>query len=159
MGYRFVVSDSGAVDFMVAYFHRFNTTTGAAAAALNAGVDLNSGSAFLKLTDALSGGLVTQERIDIALTRLFEARIDAGLLDPPEKVEPYTTYGQKDILTTEHRALALQAVQKSLVLLRNEPLQGGSPLLPLNSHISPGAKIAVIGMHPVLARRTYGDNQ
>jgi hypothetical protein len=56
----FVTTDSGAIDFMVSEFKRYNSTVFASAAALNAGVDLNSGSAFLKLTQALNLSLVTQ---------------------------------------------------------------------------------------------------
>mmetsp|Transcript_29627 Transcript_29627/g.88644 ORF Transcript_29627/g.88644 Transcript_29627/m.88644 type:complete len:767 (+) Transcript_29627:57-2357(+) len=140
----YVVTDSGAVDFMVSFFHRYQNTTYAAAAALNAGCDLNSGSAFLKLSDALDVGLIDQQQIDTALTRLFEARIDAGLLNPPKSVEPYTSYSQTDILSADHRALALQAAEESIVLLRNEHVRG-KPLLPLGETLSAGAKIAVVG--------------
>lgn len=137
------MSDSGAVDFMVSFFHRYNTTTEASAAALNAGVDLNSGSAYLKLTDALSKNLVSQEQIDTALMRLFEARIDAGLLDPPSNVVPYTTYSQQDILSPSHRAVALRAAEESIVLLKNDVV-GGAPVLPLGVELD-GIKIAVVG--------------
>ena len=40
---QYVVTDSGALEFMVSKFHRFPNTSEAAAAALPAGIDLNSG--------------------------------------------------------------------------------------------------------------------
>ena len=44
---NYVVTDSGALDFMVSRFHRFNDTgEDAAVAALHAGVDLNSGGVY-----------------------------------------------------------------------------------------------------------------
>jgi len=50
----YIVTDSGAIDFMVSMFHRFSEHQDAAAAALNAGVDLNSGDNFLLLGTATS---------------------------------------------------------------------------------------------------------
>ena len=66
---------------MVSRFHKFETLEEAAIASFNSGVDLNSGSAFLKLANSS----VNESRIDQALQRLFEARIEVGLFDPYER--------------------------------------------------------------------------
>lgn len=51
---NYVVTDSGALDFMVSRFHRFNDTgEDAAVAALHAGVDLNSGGVYSSAPSAL----------------------------------------------------------------------------------------------------------
>ena len=52
-------------------------------------------------------------------------------------------------MSAEHRALALRAVEESIVLLRNErqvksTLSDG-PLLPLAESLKAGARVAVIG--------------
>jgi beta-glucosidase-like glycosyl hydrolase len=43
---NYIVTDSGALSFMISKFHKFNQSSDAAAAALVAGVDLNSGNVF-----------------------------------------------------------------------------------------------------------------
>merc|ERR1712100_568274 len=84
MGFEgYVVTDSGAVDFMVSRFHKFKNTTAAAASSLNAGVDLNSGTCFNTLGSSLASGAVNRSRLLEAATRLFTARVSLGLLDPP----------------------------------------------------------------------------
>ena len=54
---------------MVSEFHRFNDTGDAAVAAMHAGVDLNSGSVYRKLTASVKAGLVSESMIDSAVTR------------------------------------------------------------------------------------------
>ncbi len=66
--------------------------------------------------------------------------IRLGLLDPPARV-PYSSIGQESIdpwLTDKHKALALLAAQKSIVLLKNS-----DNLLPLDKRSL--KSIAVIG--------------
>eukprot|EP00494_Astrolonche_serrata_P029479 UN29746 len=48
----YITTDSGALDFTVRFFHRYDNQTEAAIAGLKAGVDLNSGDVFLKLQEA-----------------------------------------------------------------------------------------------------------
>eukprot|EP01062_Namystynia_karyoxenos_P059329 TRINITY_DN50774_c0_g1_i1.p1 TRINITY_DN50774_c0_g1~~TRINITY_DN50774_c0_g1_i1.p1 ORF type:complete len:790 (+),score=201.72 TRINITY_DN50774_c0_g1_i1:72-2372(+) len=134
----YVVTDSGAVDFMVSQFHRFNSTEEAAAAAFNAGMDLNSGSAFQhQLGAALSKGLVTAARVDEALGRLLHARMALGLFDPPASVV-YSRLGAADVLSPAHSATALEVARRAAVLLRNA---GG--LLPVRP--ASVRRVAVIG--------------
>ncbi|VBB09073.1 Hypothetical protein LUCI_4359 [Lucifera butyrica] len=132
-----VVSDCWAIKD----FHVNHKVTGTApesvALALNNGCDLNCGNMYLNLLIACHEGLVTEEAIDAAVTRLMVTRMKLGLFDAPEKV-PYTriTYEKNDC--QEHRDFALAVAQKTLVLLKNE-----NNLLPLDRNKL--KSIAVIG--------------
>lgn len=133
----YVVSDCGAVWDVMTGHHLANTRAEAAALALKAGCDLECGDAYAALGDALKQGLVTESDIDVALNRLFEARMRLGMFDPADRV-PYNKIPLNVVDSPKHRAIALQAARESLVLLRNE---GG--ILPLKG----AKKIAVIGPH------------
>jgi beta-glucosidase len=131
----FVVSDCDAVDDMT-QFHYFRAdNAGSSAAALKAGHDLNCGHAYAELGKAIERGDADEARLDRSLVRLFAARYRLGELQPPGQ-DPYARLGAKDVDSPAHRALALQAAQQSLVLLRNR-----NATLPLK----PGLRLAVIG--------------
>ena len=121
-----VVSDCWAIRD----FHENHKVTSSpeesAALALNAGCDLNCGCTYPMLTLARKKGLVSEEAIDTALTRLLRTRFKLGVFDPPEQ-DPYAALGAETINSGKHRALALEAARKSIVLLKNE---GG--ILPLD---------------------------
>jgi beta-glucosidase len=139
----YVVTDSGAVDFMVTKFKRFKNITAAAAASFNAGADLNSGSAFSKLGASLESGAVNETRLKQALTRLFKARIDLGLFDG--SVGPFDKLGPADVASPAHIATALTTAERAIVLLKNEKAapDAKANLLPLD--LSSKLKIAVVG--------------
>jgi beta-glucosidase len=83
---------------------------------------------------------LTEADIDRALRGNFRVMIRLGLLDPPSRV-PYSSIGQESIdpwLTEKHKAVALLATQKSIVLLKNS-----ANLLPLKKKAL--KSIAVIG--------------
>ena len=131
----YVVSDCDAVSDMTA-FHYFRPDNAAsAAAALQAGLDLNCGSAYRALGEALARGDIAEALLDRALVRLFTARYRLGELDP-QQPDPYAALGAADIDSPAHRALALQAAVQSMVLLKND-----GDTLPLR----PETRIAVIG--------------
>lgn len=131
-----VVTDSGALSFMVSEYHRFNATYLAAAAAMQSGVDLNSGTVYADdLGRALQDGLVTEAQLDVALTRLFTARMQAGLFDPPTA---YDALNASVVDSAAHRALSQRAAEASFVLLKNT-----DNLLPLD--VSKLSRVAVVG--------------
>lgn len=110
--------------------------------AVNAGIDLamepGSHTSFISYLQSLaSSGEVSQERINDAVRRILRAKFRAGRMDnfsgPAEYRSNVTYKGHPD-----HRALAREAVRKSLVLLKNE-----ESVLPL----SKSGQIAVIGTH------------
>lgn len=132
----FVVSDCDAVDDM-SQFHYFRLDNAAAsAAALKAGDDLNCGNAYAQLPTAVRRGDLDEATVDQAVTRVFEARAALGALYAPDPKSPYAKIGPEAVNAPAHRALALEAARKSIVLLKND-----NSRLPL----APTAKIAVIG--------------
>lgn len=105
--------------------------------AVKSGCDLNCGCAFASLVKGYRAGLVTEQEIDRAVCRLMVIRMRLGLFDEPEHV-PYTSIPYEKNDCSEHRSLALEVSEKSLVLLRNR-----NSLLPLKKKKI--RSIAVIG--------------
>src|SRR6185437_16743203 len=104
-----------------------SSKTGAAALALQRGVNLNCGDTYLSLIDGLKQGLVTQKEIDSSLAILLRTRFKLGLFDPAGS-NPYDRIPVSVINSPEHRALARKVAEKSIVLLKNDgvlPLSKG----------------------------------
>ncbi len=101
------------------------------------------------LAEALAAGQLSQERLDDAVLRLLQAqvRLEAG----SQADSPTDAYPEALRRCPEHLALAHEAAQQSIVLLRNEPLASGQPLLPLGELDS----LALIG--PLAAAANLGD--
>jgi beta-glucosidase len=85
--------------------------------------------------DAVQQGYLPERTLDVALIRLFTARIKLGMFDPPDMV-PYSKIDEKELDNAEHRALARKLANESMVLLKNDGV------LPLKPGIK---KIAVVG--------------
>jgi beta-glucosidase len=116
-----VVSDCGAIYDIYAN-HKFTSTASeAAAAAVKAGDDLCCGTDYNSLVRAVKKGLISEEEIDAAVSRVLEARFRLGLFDPPGKV-PYTQIPISQNDTPAHEALALKMARESIVLLKNDSL-------------------------------------
>ena len=81
-------------------------------------------------------GLIEEREVDAALLRLFTARFRLGMFDPPERV-PFSKIPYSDVDSGAHRAIALEAARKSIVLLKND-----RGVLPLAASVR---TIAVIG--------------
>jgi beta-glucosidase len=88
------------------------------------------------IVKAVRDGLLPQSVVDRALERLFTARIELGMFDPPAR-NPYAKIPATDNDTSAHREDALRMAEESLVLLKD-----AGHLLPL-AHAP--AHIAVIG--------------
>lgn len=110
-------------------FHEFHMVTANAvesvALAMNRGCDLNCGNIYGNLLKAVEQGLVKEETIETAVTRLLTTRMKLGLFDEPEKV-PYNTINYDVVDCKEHQRINEEAARKSVVLLKNE-----NQLLPL----------------------------
>lgn len=110
-------------------FHEFHMVTANAvesvALAMNRGCDLNCGNIYGNLLKAVEQGLVKEETIETAVTRLLTTRMKLGLFDEPEKV-PYNTINYDVVDCKEHQQINEEAARKSVVLLKNE-----NQLLPL----------------------------
>ncbi|MCL2186008.1 MAG: glycoside hydrolase family 3 C-terminal domain-containing protein [Treponema sp.] len=143
-----VVSDCWAIRDFHEYHKITKSAEESAALALNAGCDLNCGCTYPMLTVSFKQGLVTEEAINTALERLLRTRFKLGMFDPPESGK-YGKLGREVINCEKHRALALKAAHKSIVLLKND-----NNLLPLDS--SP-KKIVIAGPSAANAHALFGN--
>jgi len=118
----YVVTDMGALDFAVTQHKYFNSSLESAAAAANAGVNLElPGSAtpvYLKLLDAVKMGLVSFDTIVDRVKPLFYTRMRLGEFDPPNS-NPYASVDMSVIENSIHRELAVMAATQTFVLLKN----------------------------------------
>jgi beta-glucosidase len=132
----YVVSDCGAI-YDIFHGHKYKPAAAEASAlAVKAGTDLTCGNEYRSLADAVKQGLIAETEIDAALERLFTARFRLGMFDPPERV-PFSKIPYSEVDSDAHRALALEAARKSIVLLKND-----RGTLPLAAGVR---RIAVIG--------------
>jgi beta-glucosidase len=130
----FVVSDWDAVEEVD------GCVVDSCARAINAGVDMimvpEEWKSLLRNTIAqVKSGEIPESRIDDAVRRILRVKIRAGLFD---KGAPSTrpAVGRGYVGHPDHRAIAREAVRKSLVLLKND-----DDLLPLN----PAQNVLVAG--------------
>ena len=121
-----VVSDCGAIKDFYQHHNVVDTPVEAVAMAMNNGCDLNCGSMYMYLTQALQEGLVEESRLDEALVNLLTARQKLGILDQKES-NAYDKISYEVVDSLRMRELNQEAAARSLVLLKNE---GG--LLPLD---------------------------
>jgi beta-glucosidase len=117
----YVVSDCGAIYDIFAHHKVVGTGEEAAARAVLAGCELNCGEVYAMLLGAVAQGLIDEAAIDRAVTRLFLARFELGMFDPPDRV-PYARIPYEVNDSPPHRALALRTARESLVLLKNDGL-------------------------------------
>ena len=135
-----ICTDAGAMKNLVTAHKHYPDFETAAAASVKAGIGQFLDDYRDAVRGALKKGLLTEADIDRALRGNFRVMIRLGLLDPPSRV-PYSSIGQESTdpwLTDKHKALALLATQKSIVLLKNS-----TNLLPLDKRKL--KSIAVIG--------------
>ena len=121
-----VVSDCWAIRDFHENHKVTATASESAALALKNGCDLNCGHTYLHILEALQEGLVSEEDITSACERLFTTRFLLGLFADDCEFDriPVT-----ETDTDAHAALALEAAEKSMVLLENDgilPLDAGS---------------------------------
>ena len=142
-----VVSDCWAIRD----FHENHKVTGceveSAALAVNNGCDLNCGCTYEKLIYAYKAGLVKEETIDEAVTRLMEIRLRLGTI--PERKSKYDDIPYELVECKEHIDLALDAAKNSFVLLKNDGI------LPLNK--KDYKTISVIGPNSDSRRALIGN--
>lgn len=134
-----VVSDCWAINDFFAKLgrghNRYASDTLSGAAAVVSGTDLECGSVYKTLTEAVEKGFITEERINTSVKRLLTARFQLGLMDD-DKLVDWTRISIDTVNCKTHQNLALEMAQKSMVLLQNR-----NNILP----ISKNAKVAVVG--------------
>ncbi|WP_207311712.1 hypothetical protein [Lentzea alba] len=101
-----------------------------------------------QLIEAVESGLLTPADLDLAVSTVLRTKFELGLFE-----RPYVDLDAvPDTLDSEDtRALARRIAEQSIVLLRNEPVDG-APLLPLDPDI---ATIAVIDPNADRPFRTF----
>ena len=134
-----VVSDYFAIREMMTRHKMFSKIEDAAERAIKSGVDSETpdGEGYVHLPALVRSGRVPQALVDDAVRRMLRLKFEAGLFE-----NPYADASKADARTATADAVALarEAAQRSIVLLRNE---GG--FLPLD----PGkiGRVLVVGTH------------
>lgn len=141
-----VVSDCGAVDdFYADWGHHFvETPREAAAASVKAGANLECGTAFRTIPEAVGKGLLTEAEVDKALLPLLTERFRLGLFDEDT---PWDTLPEEVLCSGEHAGTALKMARESIVLLKNDGI------LPL----PPDAGIALVGPNAADSAMMWGN--
>lgn len=116
-----VVSDCGAVsDFWMPGCHGVSPDAASASAkAVVSGTDLECGTNYLALPEAVKAGTVTEEKINNSVERLLEARFELGDFDPDSLVE-WTRIPMSIVACKAHKNLALDMAREQMVLLHNK---------------------------------------
>ncbi len=124
----FIVSDWMDIERLATRHFVAENQTEACYQTVKAGMDMHMhGPDFLEpIVELVQQNRLTEERIDESLRRLLEAKFRLGLFE-----NPYASETQTDavLFNEAHQQTALEAAQKSIVLLKNEdhllPLQKG----------------------------------
>jgi beta-glucosidase len=115
----YVVSDCGAIDDIYERHKIVTTADSAAVLAVKSGCDLECLNTFAHLKEAAGKKLITEQEIDVAIKRLFTARMKLGMFDPADSVK-YNSIPYSVVDSKEHQQLALETAHKSIVLLKND---------------------------------------
>lgn len=138
-GLLFAVTDGGDFIQNVQYHRRdFNHTEALAKIYNHNGADIMTDNEEIVRTaarEALDKGLITVGNIDRAIRGALKARFMLGEFD---KKTPFDNYSEKLLCSDEYYQAALEAAEKSVILLRNS-----RAVLPLSKE----SKLAVIGYH------------
>jgi beta-glucosidase len=132
----YIVSDCWAISDFYKFTGFAKDAAEAAAQAVKAGTDLECGSDYKKLMEAVNRGLLTEEDINVAVKRIFTARFKLGMFDP-DNVVPYAQIPYFVNCSDYNNSLSREAARKSVVLLKND-----KNVLPLSKNIK---TLAVIG--------------
>ena len=131
-----VISDYGDVPALATTYHMASDLAGAAALAINAGVDVamlpfNADQWQAAVQQDVSDHAISKPTINRAVERILTLKFQLGLFD-----HPLVNASEADAAVTAGRADTLRAAQESITLLRNQ-----NNVLPL----SPSSKIVVTG--------------
>lgn len=127
---QLVVSDLFSIDVMHNTLHTAASPIDAAVAALKAGVDVDlGGNCYALLGQAIERGLVSEDDIDRAVSRVLKLKFELGLFE-----HPYVTPAEAHATVNNAEAIevARQVAQASITLLKND----GTLPLDRNRHIA-----------------------
>jgi beta-glucosidase len=137
----FVVSDYTAVMELINHGIALDAAT-ATRKAITAGVDVDMMSHFYdtQLPALIRSGQVPMAVVDEAVRRVLRVKFATGLFE-----RPYTEGPEVTAAVDAHRELVRKAAEESLVLLKNDAIDGGEPLLPLSASQKNVALIGPMG--------------
>jgi len=137
-----VISDGWGVDDLYRLHFVATDAADAARQAFLSGIDVELGHCFTNLVEEVRSGRVTEALIDRVVARVLTLKYQFGLFE-----NPYADVDEAVRITnhTEHKALALEAASKTIVLLKNE-----NQILPLD--INNLSSLAVIGPNAAAVR-------
>ena len=138
-----ITSDCGAIrDFLPRWHNTAKDGAEASAQAVLAGTDVECGSEYRKLPDAVRRGDIKESDLDRSLRRLLIARFELGDFDSDDLVS-WTKIPETVIASKEHKDIAYRMALKSIVLLKN------NGVLPLSTYAAtesqPTGKVVVMG--------------
>ncbi|MDR3723442.1 MAG: glycoside hydrolase family 3 N-terminal domain-containing protein [Terracidiphilus sp.] len=139
-GFRgFVISDANGISELVNHGTAVDGED-AARQALLSGVDMDLGAlAFEKqIPKLVRQGRIPKAVLDEAVAHVLRIKYKLGLFDHPYVDDSHTTI----MPSAEGRALALHVAEESAVLLKNDAIGGGAPVLPLSPQ---NRSVALIG--------------
>jgi len=146
-----ITSDCGAIrDFLPRWHNTAKDGAQASAQAVLAGTDVECGSEYKHLPEAVRRGDIKEADLDKSLRRLLIARFELGDLDPDE-LNPWTKLPEDIVACDAHKQLALDMARKSIVLLKN------NGILPLSSATKPQQKIVVMGANAIDSIMQWGN--
>ena len=120
-----IVSDCDAIADIWKGHKIAKTEAEACAIAIKAGLNVECGSTFKALKDALAQNLLTEQDIDNALRPLMMTRLKLGIIKPDPDC-PYNHFDERVVGSPDHINLAREAAVESMVLLKNE--RGALPI-------------------------------
>ena len=114
-----ITSDCGAIrDFLPRWHNTAKDGAEASAQAVLAGTDVECGSEYKHLPEAVRRGDIKEADLDKSLRRLLITRFELGDLDPDE-LNPWTKIPESVVACDAHKQLAIEMARKSIVLLKN----------------------------------------
>ncbi|CAL8093727.1 unnamed protein product [Calicophoron daubneyi] len=156
----FVVSDCGALQFLLSEHHFYANNSEAALGAIEAGMNLENSigsvpNVFSALPSLVNETKVTRDQLIEMVRPLFLSRFLQAEFDPPE-ADPYRKLAPEKLVQSEaHRRLALVSTARSIVLLTQR-----DNLLPLRRDVLPGERplkhLAVVGPFATTVDELFG---
>ncbi|MFT3867161.1 MAG: glycoside hydrolase family 3 C-terminal domain-containing protein [Nibricoccus sp.] len=114
-----VVSDCGAIYDLSRTYKVARNDAEAEALSIKAGLCLRCGEDKPALAEGVKSGFIAEADVDRRLGQLLRTMFRLGFFDPAEKVA-YSKIPFSENNSPAHAALALEAAQKSIVLLKND---------------------------------------
>ena len=146
-----VVSDCGAInDFYMPGRHGVSADSAAATSkAILSGTDVECGSSYKSLPEAVRRGDIRESDVDVSVRRLLKGRFELGDFDGDGLVG-WTQVPMSVVACEKHRQLARQMAREQMVLLKN------NGVLPMSSGKEAVSKLMVMGPNAADSTMLWG---